>query len=61
MLSNSDPKNDDPTDNFFEELYKNFYINKVNSCRRISKRVENRGKITELLITNYKGDQDYEE
>lgn len=56
MLSNSDPKNDDIEDNFFEDLYKDFYINKVNSCRRISTKVENRGKITELLITNYKAE-----
>ena len=57
MLSNSDPKTDDITDNFFEELYKDFYINKVNSQRRISRNTENRGKITELVITNYEAEK----
>lgn len=53
MLSNSDPKNDNIEDNFFEELYKDFYINKVNSTRGINIKARNKGKITELLITNY--------
>ena len=53
MLSNSDPKSADADDNFFEELYKGFYINKVVASRKMNSKVEKRGKVTELLITNY--------
>ena len=56
MLSNSDPKNEDMTDNFFEELYKDFYINKVLVSRKINSKAKKNGKITELLITNYKAE-----
>lgn len=54
MLSNSDPKNTDAADHFFDELYKGFNINRVWASRRINSKAQNRGKITELLITNYK-------
>jgi DNA adenine methylase len=36
MLSNSNPKNLDPNDNFFEELYKDFFIKKVKAKRSIN-------------------------
>lgn len=54
MLSNSDPKNENPYDNFFENLYKNFNINRVNANRMINSNGDKRGIIKELLITNYK-------
>lgn len=53
MLSNSDPKNINSQDNFFDELYKEFNIQRVNASRMINSNAESRGKITELLITNY--------
>lgn len=53
MLSNSDPKNVDHNDNFFDDLYKSFNINRVNATRRINSNASKRGVITELLITNY--------
>jgi len=54
MLSNSDPKNENPDDTFFEKLFNGFYINKVNANRMINCNGNNRGIISELLITNYK-------
>jgi DNA adenine methylase len=53
MLSNSDPTNIDPADRFFETLYGAFHIHKVRANRMINAHAHKRGKITELLITNY--------
>jgi DNA adenine methylase len=52
MLSNSYPIND-IGDNFFDNLYRDFNINKVEAKRIINSKSSNRGKIYELLITNY--------
>ncbi|MDD3932484.1 MAG: DNA adenine methylase [Methanoculleus sp.] len=54
MLSNSDPKNEDPTDQFFEDLYSTYYIDRVPARRVINCNGERRGEINELIITNYK-------
>lgn len=53
MLSNSDPKNEDKSDNFFEEQYQGFNMNRVLANRMINSNGSKRGKIKELLITNY--------
>jgi DNA adenine methylase len=53
MLSNSDPKNEDPSDNFFDELYQNFNIKRVSATRMINSKASKRGNIHELIITNY--------
>jgi DNA adenine methylase len=53
MLSNSDPHNLDPQDNFFEKLYADFRINKIQANRLINSKASRRGAISELLITNY--------
>ncbi len=53
MLSNSDPKNTDPHDDFFEQLYAGFAIHRVIAGRVINVRADRRGQIAELLITNY--------
>ena len=53
MASNSDPKNVDETDNFFDDLYSGLNINRVSANRAINSNGNNRGKIHELLITNY--------
>lgn len=53
MLSNSDPKNTDQNDNFFDNLYSKFNISRVFACRNINSNGSNRGKITEILVTNY--------
>ena len=54
MLSNSNPKNTNQNDNFFEEIYKGFYISKISAKRMINSNAKGRGEISELLITNYK-------
>lgn len=53
MLSNSNPKNTDKNDYFFENLYKGFNINEVYAKRMINSNSKGRGAISELLITNY--------
>lgn len=53
MLSNSDPKNFDKTDDFFEIHYAGFHIHRILANRMINSMGSQRGKITELLITNY--------
>jgi DNA adenine methylase len=52
ILSNSDPKNVNPDDNFFEDLYKKYVVNKVEATRMINSKSDCRGKIKELLICN---------
>ena len=54
MLSNSNPKNTNKDDNFFEEIYKGFYINEILAKRMINANAKGRGEISELLITNYR-------
>ena len=53
ILSNSDPKNSDENDDFFDNLYKDFIINRVSATRMINSNSNSRGKINELLIANY--------
>jgi len=48
MLSNSDSQDD-----FFQKLYNGFKIDKVMANRMINCNGNGRGKITELIITNY--------
>lgn len=52
VLSNSDPKNVNEEDNFFDDLYKNYTINRVEASRAINSKGNKRGKINELLICN---------
>ncbi|MCB0701544.1 MAG: DNA adenine methylase [Candidatus Kapaibacterium sp.] len=52
ILSNSDVKGKDPKDNFFDDLYSEFKINRVTARRSINANPSKRGKLTELLITN---------
>jgi DNA adenine methylase len=53
MLSNSDPKNKDISDQFFDNLYKNYNINRISAKRYINSNASKRGEINELIITNY--------
>ncbi len=53
MLSNSDPKNNNKEDDFFDKLYCDYTIKRINAKRVINSNGKNRGEITELLITNY--------
>lgn len=58
ILSNSDVKGTDDNDNFFDDLYANFNIQRVEAKRNINANPEKRGKLTELLITNQGNDND---
>jgi len=53
LLSNSDPKNTVADDEFFDELYSGFDIQRVSANRSINSNPDKRGIITELLIKNY--------
>ena len=55
MLSNSDPKNTNPDDNFFDELYKKFEIDRIFARRMINCQADKRGDITEIVVRNYSG------
>ncbi len=52
ILSNSDVKGKNPNDNFFDDLYSEFNIYRVNARRNINANPLKRGTLTELLITN---------
>ncbi len=52
VLSNSDPKNINPNDTFFDNLYKDYHIDRVKATRTINSKSESRGKINELIIHN---------
>ena len=52
VLSNSDPKNVNPNDMFFDDLYKDFTIDRVEATRAINSNADKRGKISELIIHN---------
>jgi DNA adenine methylase len=53
MLSNSDPKNENMDDDFFERLYAGYSIHRVLASRAINSVAAKRGRINELLIVNY--------
>lgn len=52
VLSNSDPKNHDKQDEFFDELYAGFHIDRVQANRAISATASGRKAVSELLIYN---------
>ncbi len=53
LASNSDPKNIDEHDNFFDDIYKNFTISRVEAKRMINSKSSGRGVLNELLISNF--------
>jgi len=57
MLSNSDVKGRNSNDNFFDEIYSDFLISRVQARRSINANADKRGKLNELLITNYNYEQ----
>lgn len=54
MLSNSDCKSKNEDDNFFDELYGTYQIERVWATRSINSNPNKRGKLTEILVHNYK-------
>ena len=53
MVSNSDPRNVNPDDDFFDALYHDFAVTRIPARRAINARPDRRGSIQELVITNY--------
>ena len=53
VVSNSDPKNSNTQDDFFDEIYASHKIKRVEAKRMINCNSEARGKIKELLISNF--------
>lgn len=53
VLSNSDPKNSNIEDSFFDNLYAAHNIKRVEATRSINCQAQARGKIKELLISNF--------
>ena len=52
-VSNSDPKNVNPNDDFFDDLYSFAKVHRVQANRMINSKGTGRGKISEILVTNY--------
>ncbi|MCM1143465.1 MAG: Dam family site-specific DNA-(adenine-N6)-methyltransferase [Blautia sp.] len=53
VVSNSDPKNANAKDDFFDDIYSAYKIKRVEAARMINCNSEARGKIKELLISNF--------
>ena len=53
LLSNSDPKNTNSDDEFFDDLYNDYVISRINAKRSINSKGNLRGCVKELLIKNY--------
>lgn len=57
LLSNSDCRARNPKDDFFDRLYGDFFIERVQAKRCINANGSKRGALTELLIRNYRNFQ----
>ena len=53
MLSNSDCLGKNGTDRFFDDLFVNYKIERVWASRNINSVASKRGKLTEIVISNY--------
>lgn len=53
VASNSDPQNADDNDNFFDDLYAKYNIDRVSAKRMINSKASGRGDVSELLIYNW--------
>lgn len=53
MLSNSDGKSFDRNNTFFDDLYRDYRLERVYANRYVNSNAKKRGKISELLIRNY--------
>ncbi|MFL1731835.1 DNA adenine methylase [Moraxella oculi] len=52
LLSNSDPKNINSLDNFFDDLYRDFKIERIQANRAIGASGSSRKKINEIMVSN---------
>ena len=55
ILSNSDPKQTNKKDNFFDELYDDCIIKRISASRNIGANSKSRGNVSEILVIG-KGD-----
>lgn len=53
LISNSDPKNYFPNDEFFDDLYKHLFIDRISARRMVNSDGDKRGKIKEILVRSY--------
>lgn len=53
IASNSDPRNTNASDDFFDRLYAKHQIHRITATRMINSDGNGRGKISELLISSY--------
>lgn len=56
LISNSDPKNSNENDYFFDNIYYGYIIKRVSAKRMINSNSNSRGEIKELLISNFRGE-----
>lgn len=52
VASNSDPRDVNPEENFFDNIYQHFIIKRVSASRMINSDASGRGAISELMISN---------
>lgn len=52
VASNSDPKNVNPEDAFFDDLYTMFQVKRVSAARMINSDASGRGAVSEIMVTN---------
>ena len=52
VASNSDPRNADNGDRFFDDLYGMFSIRRVSAARMINSKADGRGIVSEIMISN---------
>lgn len=57
ILSNSDCKSVNPLNVFFDDLYSKYKIERVWASRSVNANSQKRGKLTELLISNFNNDK----
>ncbi len=53
ILSNADLKGANPNDNFFDDLYSTFSVNRIWASRMVNANPDKRGKLTELMVSNF--------
>jgi DNA adenine methylase len=53
MISNSDPENIGSDDTYYQDTYPGYSITRAYANRMVNCKADRRGKITELIITNY--------
>lgn len=59
MLSNSDCRGKNESDNFFDVLYEAYQVERVWASRSINSNPNKRGKLTEILVHNYLETKNY--